>query len=219
MNLINAHERALEAIALAGLVAVSYASTNLDNFLVLSAYSAKSGYRPFLVKLTFVLVCLTVVLASLLLARAADTLIAEKLRYLGAVPIGIGLYQLGALVFRRRGPKDGGPDGETALVGWTLYLGFGFALLANSSDSVVVLAPLFADLRLAFVVVCASAAVAVAVAMAGVADRIARFPLLRAKVENIADWALPFLLIAIGLMILLDKPADAFVVAGDPAGT
>ena len=123
MNLINAHERALEAIALAGLVAVSYASTNLDNFLVLSAYSAKSGYRPFLVKLTFVLVCLTVVLASLLLARAADTLIAEKLRYLGAVPIGIGLYQLGALVFRRRGPKDGGPDGETAHVSLTYVVG------------------------------------------------------------------------------------------------
>ena len=47
---------ATEAIGVIGLVAASYASTNLDNFVVLSGYSAKSGYRPLFIRLTFVLV-------------------------------------------------------------------------------------------------------------------------------------------------------------------
>ncbi len=218
MDALYGFGEATEAIAIAGLVAASYASTNLDNFVVLSAYCTKSGYRPFFVKLTFVLVCLTVVLASLALARAADAVIADKLRYLGAIPLGLGLYQLGKLAFRRPAAGAGGDDEKPGLVGWPLYLGFGLALLANSSDSVIVLAPIFADLRLAFVVACAIAAVAVAIAMSSVATLIANHPLLRAKVEKIADWALPFLLIGIGLMILLDKPADAFMEVKDAAG-
>ncbi|RBP15487.1 cadmium resistance protein CadD (predicted permease) [Roseiarcus fermentans] len=201
----------VEAIGVAGLVAASYASTNLDNFVVVSAYSAKSGYRPVYVKLTFALVCLTVVCVSLALARAADALIADQLRYLGFIPIGIGLWQLGALVFAGRGAAERPADDEPARVGWALYLGFGLSLLANSSDSVIVLAPIFADLRLAFVVVCAVAALSVAIAMSSLATVIATNPLLRAKLEKIADRALPFLLIAIGLMIVLDKPADLFV--------
>jgi cadmium resistance protein CadD (predicted permease) len=209
---------ATEAIAIAALVAASYASTNLDNFVVLSAYCAKSGYRPFLVKLTFVLVCFAVILVSLALARAADAVIADQLRYLGVVPIGIGLYNLAKLLFFR--PADDAADlSEPAgIVGWPLYLGIGLALLANSSDSVVVLAPIFADLRTAFVILCATAAIAVAIAMSSVADMIANHPLLRARVEKVADWALPFLLIAIGLMILADKPADAFVEVGGSPG-
>jgi hypothetical protein len=84
LNGVNGINMPIEAIGIAGLVAFSYASTNLDNFLVLSAYSAKPGYRPLFGRLAFVSVCLTVILASLLLARAADTPIADKLRYLGS---------------------------------------------------------------------------------------------------------------------------------------
>ena len=211
MDAVSRFAVAAEALAIAGLVALSYASTNIDNFVVLSAYSAKSGYRPLYVKMTFVLVCLIVIAISLALARAADALIADKLRYLGFIPTGIGLYQLANLLFARPGAGEEAPDQELRLVGWSLYLGFGLALLANSSDSVIVLAPLFADLGLAFVVVCAAAAVAVAIAMSTTATLVASHPLLRAQIEKVADWALPFLLIAIGLMIVLDRPADVFV--------
>ncbi len=58
----------IDALSVASVAAISYASTNFDNLVVLSAYSAKSGYRPLLVKLTFILVCLTVLLVSLALA-------------------------------------------------------------------------------------------------------------------------------------------------------
>ena len=70
----------IEAVSIASVSAVSYVSTNLDNLVILSAYGAKPGYRPFFVKLTFVSVCLVVLLVSLALARAADTLPPVDLR-------------------------------------------------------------------------------------------------------------------------------------------
>jgi hypothetical protein len=84
----------IEALSIASVSAVSYVSTNLDNLVILSAYGAKPGYRPFFVKLTFVSVCLVVLLVSLALARAADTLPAVDLRYLGLIPLTLGAYQL-----------------------------------------------------------------------------------------------------------------------------
>ncbi len=215
MNGVNTLSAAIETVGIAGLVAFSYASTNLDNFIVLSAYSAKPGYRPLFGRLAFVSVCLTVILASLLLARVADSLIADKLRYLGLIPLGLGLYQLGKLVFRRSQPDgEDKADKDPSLVELSFYLGFALALLANSSDSVIVLTPIFADLKLAFIFICAIAAV-VAIAMSGVAGYIGTHPLLRAQVEKIGPWALPFLLIGIGLMILSNKPDDAFVAEDD----
>ena len=211
MNGVNSFGSSIEALGIAGLVAFSYASTNLDNFLVLSAYSAKPGYRPIYGRLAFVSVCLTVIVASLALARVADTLIADKLRYLGVIPLGLGLYQLGTLAFQRSQPDETGEDKAPALVASSFYFGFALALLANSSDSVIVLTPIFADLRLAFIVICAIAAVVVALTLSSVASFIGTHPLLRVQVERIGEWALPFLLIAIGLLILSNKPDDAFV--------
>ncbi len=52
----------IEALSVASVAAMSYVSTNFDNLVVLSAYGAKPGYRPLYVKLTFICVCLTVLL-------------------------------------------------------------------------------------------------------------------------------------------------------------
>ena len=120
----------------------------------------------------------------------------------------------------QRGRLRQGGGQDPALVASSFYFGFGLALLANSSDSVIVLTPIFADLKLAFIVICAIAAVAVALTLSSVAGFIGTHPLLRAKVEKIGHWALPFLLIGIGLMILLNKPDDAFVAENDsPSAT
>ena len=172
--------------------------------------------RPLFGRLAFVSVCLTVILASLLLARVANSLIADKLRYLGLIPLGLGLYQLGKLVLRRYEPDgEEAADKNASVIQLSFYLGFALALLANSSDSVIVLTPIFADLKLAFIFVCAVVAVGVAIAMSGVAGYIGTHPLMRAQVEKVGHWGLPFLLIAIGLMILSNKPDDAFVTESD----
>ena len=113
MNGVNSFGSSVEAFGIVGLVALSYASTNLDNFLVLSAYSAKPGYQPFLGRLAFVSVCLTVILASLALARVADTLIADKLRYLGVIPL--GWWTAGDPAARARGLGEAGLAAGSAI--------------------------------------------------------------------------------------------------------
>jgi len=201
----------IEGLSIASLAAVSYVSTNLDNLVVLSAYGAKPGTRPFFVKLIFVFVCVTVLLISLALARAADTLPTVDLRYLGLLPITLGAWQLVQLMMGRGADKSGEPDKTPGPIGFAAYSGFALVLLANSSDSVGIMTPLFADLKPMFVLTCFVAAVTTATLMASLANYLARHPATRTFVEKTGKWVLPFLLIGIGLLIFTDKPADIFL--------
>jgi cadmium resistance protein CadD (predicted permease) len=203
----------VEAVSIASLAAVSYVSTNMDNLVLLSAYSAKPGTRPLFIRLTFVGVCLVVLLVSLGLARAADTLPAVDLRYLGLIPMSLGAWQAVQLV---RGREDGGsgsgePDKGPGPATLAAYCGFALVLLANSGDSVGIMTPLFADLKPLFVLISFSAAVTVAILMGALASLLIRYRQLRSFVEMFGKWVLPFLLIGIGLVIFTDKPADVFV--------
>ena len=179
--------------------------------VVLSAYAAKSAYRPVFIKLTFILVCLTVLLVSLALARAADTLPVADIRYLGLVPIGIGVYHLAKLILGRLSSDDAAPEVPPDQIGLAGYLGFALALMTNSGDSVIILAPLLADLKPVFVLITFSAAVAVAILMSYLADLLVHQPALRSSVDKVSNWVLPFLLITIGVLILTDHPTDVFV--------
>jgi cadmium resistance protein CadD (predicted permease) len=100
----------IEALSVASFAAVSYVSTNLDNLVLLSAYGAKPGTRPLFVKLTFVFVCFVVLLVSLALARATDSLPTVDIRYLGLIPLTLGAYQLVRLTMGQGGEKAGEPD-------------------------------------------------------------------------------------------------------------
>jgi len=92
----------LELVSVASLTAVSYTSTNFDNLVILSAYCVRPGYRTYYIKLTFILVCLTVLVICLVLGNIADALPANKIRYLGFIPITLGCYQLLKLAFVRK---------------------------------------------------------------------------------------------------------------------
>jgi cadmium resistance protein CadD (predicted permease) len=201
----------IEALSIASLAAVSYVSTNLDNLILLSAHGAKPGYRPLFVKLTFVFVCLVVLLVSLALARAADTLPTVDLRYLGLLPLTLGAYQLVQLMMGWSGEKSGALDKTLVPTGFAAYCGFALILLANSSDSVSIMTPLFADLKPMFVLICGAAALTAAVLMGLLANQLARHPATRSLVDKIGKWVLPLLLIGIGLLIFTDKPADIFL--------
>lgn len=211
MNDVDSSHVLIEAFSVASVAAASYASTNFDNLVVVAAYAAKSEFRPVFLKITFVLVCLAVLLLSLGLAHAADALPAAKIRYLGVIPMGLGVYHLAKLIFGRFSAEDSRLDERPGLVGLAGYLGFVLALFANSGDSVIVLAPLLADLKPVFVLACFGAALAVTVMMSSLADFLASHSTWRSYVERISNWALPFLLIGIGILILTDIPTDVFV--------
>jgi cadmium resistance protein CadD (predicted permease) len=200
----------VELIGVMGVTGAAFVSTNLDNLVIVSAYGGKSGYRPFALRLAFVLVCLTVLLVSLALARAADTLAADKIRYLGFVPVAIGAFHYSKLFF---GSADEEPaSAETAgRSGIVAYLSFALVLLANSSDSVILLTPLLADLRPVFVLAGFAAALTAAFVMSLLAQKIAHHPRARVHLEKFAKWVLPGLLIAIGALILFDEPSVVLI--------
>lgn len=201
----------IEALSIATVTAISYVSTNFDNLVVLSAYGAKPGYKPLLVNLTFLLVCLIVLLASLALAQAADALPPEKIRYLGLIPIGVGCYHLVRLFTGRAGRNVSGRNEVPGQIGLSAYVGFALVLLANSSDSISVMTPVLADLKPVFVVVCFAASVAMAIFMSALANILTRHPGSRHYLERLDKWVLPFLLIGIGMLILTNTPSDIFV--------
>ncbi|MGA7655231.1 MAG: cadmium resistance transporter, partial [Methylocella sp.] len=133
------------------------------------------------------------------------------LRYLGLIPLTLGAWQLVQLMMGRGKDESGEPDKTPGPIGLAAYSGFALVLLANSSDSVGIMTPLFADLKPAFVLTCFAAAVATAILMASLANYLARHPATRTFVEKTGKWVLPFLLIGIGLLIFTDKPADIFL--------
>jgi cadmium resistance protein CadD (predicted permease) len=203
---------AAEAVGVMGVAALSFASTNFDNLVVLSAYGARPGFKSGLVKLTFLLVCATVLCLSLALATIARDQSVLQIRYLGFIPLAIGLYHLAQIFMGRRddeAPGVGpGVDPVVASSGGGAYVGFALLLLANSGDSIGVLTPLLSDLKPIFVLAGFVGAFVAALGLALIAALPARHPAARARLEVFARWGLPFLLIAIGAMILYDPPSD-----------
>lgn len=193
------------------MAAVSYVSTNFDNLVILSAYGVKSGYRPLFVRLTFIFVCLTVLVASFSLAQAADALPTGKIRYLGLIPMGLGGYHLLRLIIDRASGEEPRLTEPAGPIAFSAYLSFALVLLANSGDTIGVMTPVLADLRPAFVLACFAAAMAMAIFMSSLASALARHPASRVYLEKLAKWVLPFLLIGIGILIFTDEPSDVFV--------
>ncbi len=212
MNILNSSQLLVEALSVASVAAISYVSTNFDNLAILSVFTVKPGYRSFYVRMTFVLVCVTVLLVSLLLAKAAASSgLAGHIRYLGLIPVGLGLFQLLRLMLDRTSSDGADLDDQPAAMGFPAYVGFALVLLANSGDSVSVMTPLLADLKPTLVLASFGAAMIVAMAMTWFANILTRHPVSRATLEKLAKWALPFLLIVIGVLILTNQPSDIFV--------
>ncbi len=205
----------IEALSVGGLAALSYVSTNCDNLLILSAYSVKPGYRTPLVRLTFIFVCVMVLVASLLLARAADnSFLARQVHYLGVIPVSLGAWQLLQLALGRVADQEPAEGKTPSRKGLALYLSFALVLFANSGDSIGVMTPLLADLKPSLVLASFAAAMLVAIVMTWFAKLLGHHPATRTHVQRIAKWALPFLLIGIGVMILTDEPTDVFIESG-----
>ena len=116
------------------LVPIAYASTNIDNLLIMAALAGGRASRAAIVT-GFILASLVVLIVSAL-AIVIETLVPPViLGYLGFVPISIGLYLLLA-------PTTGDDEPAITAASWPAITGL---LVANSSDTVFALGPLFAE--------------------------------------------------------------------------
>jgi len=185
---------ALTAFALAPL---AYAATNVDNLLVLSSLAAGRARRHDVVT-GFLAASVIVLLVASTAVFIENLLPARFLANLGFVPIGIGVY----LLFRTRPENIRGPDRQTS---WSAIAG---VLLANSTDTIFVLAPLFAEshdrARVGLALGFAAITGIWLILIVNLAARISRSKLLGPLSYRLAPW----MMILVGIYILLDTATD-----------
>jgi cadmium resistance protein CadD (predicted permease) len=199
-----------EGIAsLVGIATVVYASTNLDDLLVLAVFFADPRVR-----IGAVVVGRFVALAVLVLASSAAALLAlaipgEWVALLGFVPLLLGLRLLLAL-FRKESGDEREEDQAAAQVRNASRSGFARQVLAvagvslaNDGDNLGVYIPLFAATASAiptYVVVFA----VMTLVFCALGYLIVNNPLIGRSIGRYGDVLLPLVLIPLGLFILYD---------------
>ena len=183
-------------VTAAVLVPIAYASTNIDNLLILASLGAGRARRRDLVA-GFVAAS-AAVLAIASTAMFIDRVVPPQvLGYLGFVPISIGAY----LLFT--GAQTDTTAGSSAT--WPAISGL---LLANSGDTIFAVGPLFAesgsDARLGLALGFTLIAALWLLLILTVSERVARSEILGRLGHRIAPW----MMILVGLYILSDTATD-----------
>ncbi len=185
----------------------AYASTNLDNLLVLVALLAAPGMNRLSVTAGHAAGVAAVTAGVIALAAMPEFAEARHVGLLGVVPLAMGGYRLLALLRHRAaaapvpGPRPGGN-------------GFGQAFslhVAGSADTLAVFGPLLIDssasARTALVAVFLASAVVTALAGLAVAGRRP----VAAALSRGGAWTAPVIMILVGVYVLADTADDLLV--------
>jgi len=179
------------------LASAAYASTNLDNLVVLGALAASSGRRRAVVG-GLGIASLLLLGAALSFSLLSQVLAPRMLGWLGILPIALGLHQLirGNDAASQSGTRDVSLRAVIVLV------------LANSADTLAVFGPLFAESEAIVIAVMAL----VFAAMVGVLSVFVRMLSLGSgrltRFTHVSGRAVPYIMIAIGAYILFDTGTD-----------
>ena len=200
----------LESIASQiGIAALVYASTNIDDLLVLAVFFADPRMRVSAVVAGRLIATAALVIASSTAALLALAIPSEWIALLGFVPLLLGLYLLAALI-RRRKDRDDDDDGDEAPANVKKPSGSGFAAqtlavagvsLANDGDNLGVYIPLFAATAGA-IPTYAIVFVVMTIAWCVLGYFVVNNPLIGARIRRYGDVLLPVVLIPLGLFIL-----------------
>ena len=176
---------------------VTYASTNLDNLLLLSGLAAgQADRRP--IVFGFASATLITAVAAVAFVLLPYLLAPGVIRYLGLVPIA-----LGARILLSR-PADGGK-----LEPGTLKpTGVALVLLANSTDTIASFGPLFAESEKVVVAGLLVGLTIMAALWLMLILRLSGGSVLGSKGANRLQRLTPFIMIAVGLYILADTGTD-----------
>ncbi len=180
-----------------GLGVTAYAATNVDNFLLLGTLIA-GGARRASVATGFAGATGLVVLVTMSFSALSYFLPPAALSYLGVVPIALGLR----ILFH----PGAGPEGAAQLQ--TGAVSVAAILLANSLDTVVTLAPMFAEsetiVRFALIVGIATAAVVLFAIVLRFAQRLSTLNDKGPIAHRIAG----VVMILVGIYVLFDTGTD-----------
>lgn len=181
----------------------SFISTSADNLVLLAVLLGQRGQRPWPVMLGYVAAAVVIGAGGLMVARAADAFPPSLFGYLGLVPLGMGAVRL-VRAFRGRESVA-----STALEPRTIGIaGVALLMLANSSDTFLVLVPLFAETPEPYTYVMVATIVVVSIGWCGLALVVGGHPRMRGWIARAERWLVPLLLIGVGLYVLSDTTTD-----------
>ncbi len=187
-------------------VALAFASTNLDNLLLLVGWQlAKTGSTLQLFA-GYALGMLGVLLLAVLLGLVGYLFPIEYLGYLGVIPMLLGIRLLLAN-FRGVEPVDSPPP-QSALDAGTGVAALASTQLSNGVDTVLVFAPLLADSQLIFDAEIAGLFLLLVVAWFGLARFLGEHALKLPVLERLGRWLAPLVMIGVGLYILGNTATD-----------
>jgi len=191
-----------EACEIAGVALAAFASTNLDNLLLLTVLQGQPRQPKLALFLGYVGAVVAIVLLGIVATNLAHVLPVDKVGYLGFVPIGLGLYRLASL-------GRSTTDGEARVAGSALGTGAVATLtIANGGDTFAVLLPLFADTAESLTWVLAGTIVAAAMLWFAVSRTISARVWVRRTLLRVERWLVPALLISVGTYIVLNSSTD-----------
>jgi cadmium resistance protein CadD (predicted permease) len=185
----------------AGTAAVAFAATNVDDVVILAVLFARTdaAFRVRHIVLGQTLGFAVLVVAGLAAGAGLLALPEEAVGLIGIVPIALGIH---AFLEARRGDDDDDDETPVAALG---TLGVASITIASGADNVAVYAPLFATAGFdGFATTVVVFAVLLA-ALLAVGRVIGSRPAVVRAVHRAGDYAVPVVLIALGVFIVLES--------------
>jgi len=183
-----------EAFALAFIGCIA---TNIDN--VLLVLSAGNPHKARQSTLVFVVILEVYILLALMLSFGVELTIPRSIVWLGLIPFSIGVYEL------RPWRKNNGDNSNLTTIS---LVALAITLSINSIDTLIVQMVLFSDIATQYHLAALVGASAAAVILSMSAFYLLTRPASARRLLPIATKLRPWILIAVGLLILMDTGFD-----------
>lgn len=195
-------EAPFNAMTIIILVAGAYISTNVDNLLLLVGWMLGRRESMLQILAGHGLAAIAVMLAAFVLGLSAAALPTHYIGYLGVVPIVLGMSMLLKKIRgRMQVPIDATPQALSVFAVTT-------TLFANSTDTMLVFSPLFADSEVATDYVILAAYPVMAAVWFLLALFFSRHAARLRGLSAAAEWLAPLIMIIVGLYILDNTVTD-----------
>lgn len=194
-------------LTLTGLVFGTFIATNLDNLLLLVVLLGSNPKRRLAVMGGFLISCVAVLGACAAALVLSAYFQPNVLGYLGLAPLLMGIHMLYQLHTHNTVEHTQVALDDTESSPRVLLASF-LLLFSNSSDSIAVFLPLFAESNRAATPILLSAYVAIAILWGIASYSIAGRRDLALLIERRAEKLVPWIMIGVGIYILMDTATD-----------
>jgi cadmium resistance protein CadD (predicted permease) len=189
-----------------GLAVMLFAATNVDDVFLLVALFADPGYRPRQVVMGQLLGMAALIAASAAAALLALVVPPRYVGLLGIVPLALGIVQL----FRRGDAEEEEAPGLRRGLGKTLAVAL--VTVANGGDNLAVYIPFFATRTRAELIVTSAVFLVLTGGLCALAHALVSHPRLGEPLRRHAPWVTPLVLIALGVVILIEAESYRLVI-------